>query len=150
MRVVVQRVKRAAVSIREKEIARIGPGLLLLVCIERDDGLSEIEWMADKVLNLRIFPDEEEKLNRSLLDCHGEILSVSQFTLAADIGRGRRPDFFKAAPPAEAIPLFNHFNRLLSSKVPVAQGEFGAMMEVELVNDGPVTIFIQKRKPETT
>jgi D-aminoacyl-tRNA deacylase len=146
MRVVLQRVRRAEVRIGERVAGRIGPGLLLLVGFKADDSDAHLEWMADKVVGLRIFPDEEDRMNRSLAELGGGLLVVSQFTLYGDTAKGRRPSFLEAAPPPIAIPLYNRFVELLRARAsgPVETGEFGAMMEVELVNDGPVTLVLER------
>jgi D-aminoacyl-tRNA deacylase len=146
MRVVLQRVRRAEVRIGERVAGRIGPGLLLLVGFKVDDSDAHLEWMADKVVCLRIFPDEEDRMNRSLAELGGGLLVVSQFTLYGDTAKGRRPSFLEAAPPPIAIPLYNRFVELLRARAsgPVETGEFGAMMEVELVNDGPVTLVLER------
>jgi len=144
MRVVAQRVSAASVGIAGQDVGRIGMGLLLLVGIEKGDGEKEVEFMADKVLQLRVFPDDRHKMNLDVQAVKGEILSVSQFTLAARNNKGRRPDFTNAEEPALAKPLYDRFNALLAAAVPVATGEFGAMMEVCSVNSGPVTIILEK------
>jgi D-tyrosyl-tRNA(Tyr) deacylase len=143
MRVVLQRVSRAAVAVDGRTVAAIGPGLLLLVGFRRADGLGDIAWMAEKVSHLRIFEDEAGKMNRSLLETGGEALAVSQFTLYADARKGRRPGFDLAAPAEEARRLFDAFIDALGRRVPRLQaGRFQATMQVELVNDGPVTIIL--------
>jgi D-tyrosyl-tRNA(Tyr) deacylase len=144
MRVVVQRVARASAEIDGRTIGRIGAGLLLLVGIEKGDGEKEIEFMAGKILNLRIFADNQGKMNLSIQEIKGEILSVSQFTLASRIKRGRRPDFSDAEEPSRAEVLVVQFNRLLAAAVPVATGIFGAMMDIHSSNQGPVTIILEK------
>jgi D-tyrosyl-tRNA(Tyr) deacylase len=143
MRVVAQRVVRAAVEAGGRTVGEIGRGLLLLVGIEKGDGEKEIAFMADKVLNLRIFPDDQDRMNLSVRDVRGGILSVSQFTLAARNKKGRRPDFTLAEEPGKAKALYERFNCLLAA-VPVATGVFGAMMDVSSVNSGPVTIILEK------
>lgn len=148
MRVVAQRVARAAVEVGGRTVGEIGRGLLLLVGIEKGDGEPEIAFMADKVLNLRIFPDDKDKMNLSVRDIRGRILSVSQFTLAARNKRGRRPDFTNAEEPGRAAALYDRFNSMLAAAVPVATGVFGAMMDVSSVNSGPVTIILEKIKDE--
>jgi D-tyrosyl-tRNA(Tyr) deacylase len=148
MRVVVQRVSRASVEIDGRTVGDIETGLLLLVGIEKGDGEPEIAFIADKVLNLRIFPDDRDKMNLSVQDIGGGILSVSQFTLAARNKKGRRPDFGNAEEPGKAAALYARFNFLLAAAVPVATGEFGAMMDVRLVNSGPVTIILEKTNAE--
>ncbi len=147
MRVVVQRVSQAKVEIAGREFARIGEGLLLLVGIEKGDGEKEIGFMADKIIHLRIFADSDNKMNRSVLDIGGKILSVSQFTLAARNKKGCRPDFTNAEEPGKAKALFSSFNVLLAAAVPVETGIFGAMMDIHSVNQGPVTIIIEKNSP---
>jgi D-tyrosyl-tRNA(Tyr) deacylase len=148
MRVVVQRVSQASVEVDGVVSGRIGPGLLLLVGIEKGDGDGEIAFMAEKILNLRIFADDAARMNLSVRDVKGEILSVSQFTLAARGKKGRRPDFSGAEEPGRAEELYDRFNRLLAAAVPVATGKFGAMMDVHSVNHGPVTIILEKTKGE--
>ncbi len=145
MRIVLQRVKEASVTVGER-ISEIGPGLLLLVGIAHGDGEAEANWLADKVAGLRIMGDEEGKMNRSVKDIGGAVLAVSQFTLLADTRKGRRPSFVGAAPPEEAARLFDYFcERLRTAGVgPVETGRFGAMMDVALVNDGPVTIVLKR------
>jgi len=145
MIVVLQRVAEASVAVDGETIARIGPGLLCLVGIATDDRHEQIEWMARKVAELRIFEDEAGKMNRSVLDVGGEVLAVSQFTLLADCRKGRRPNFLRAARPEQAKPLFDEFVALLRGDgLRVATGQFGAKMQVALVNDGPVTIVLER------
>ena len=146
MRVVLQRVKSASVTVGGERISAVGPGLLLLVGVALGDGDAEADWLAEKVAGLRIMGDEEGKMNLSVRDVGGEVLAVSQFTLLADTRKGKRPSFVRAAPPEEAEPLFDHFcERLRASGVgTVETGSFGAMMEVALVNDGPVTIVLER------
>jgi D-tyrosyl-tRNA(Tyr) deacylase len=150
MRLLVQRVREAQVTVEGRLVGRIGPGFLLLVGMGGEDdadGGAALAPMADKVLNLRIFRDEEDRMNRSLLDTGGELLAVSQFTLHADCRRGRRPGFTRAAPPDKARELFDRFVGLLRGRgVRVETGEFGAMMQVSLVNDGPVTIWLDSQE----
>jgi D-tyrosyl-tRNA(Tyr) deacylase len=148
MRVVAQRVARAAVEVGGLTAGEIGRGLLLLVGIERGDGEKEIAFMADRVLNLRIFPDDHDKMNLNVQDIRGGILSVSQFTLAARGKKGRRPDFTNAEEPGRAKILYERFNSLLAAELPVATGVFGAMMDVHSINSGPVTIILEKIKDE--
>ena len=143
MKLVVQRVSRAGVRVEGKPVASIGRGVLVLVGAEKGDGANEAEEAARKVAGLRIFEDDAGKMNLSLADVGGSVLAVSQFTLSADLSRGRRPGFEKAMPAAEARPLYEHFCRALElSGVPVSRGVFGAMMEVELVNEGPATFLL--------
>jgi len=144
MRVVAQRVSEAGVDISGKEVARIGAGLLLLVGIEKGDGDAEVGFMAEKVLGLRVFADAGGKMNLDIRETAGEILSVSQFTLAARNKKGRRPDFSNAEEPGKAEALYLRFNALLAASVPTAAGIFGAMMDVRSVNHGPVTIILEK------
>ncbi|MBE0592784.1 MAG: D-tyrosyl-tRNA(Tyr) deacylase [Gemmatimonadales bacterium] len=145
MRVVLQRVREASVSVDGRVVAGIGPGLLLLVGFTASDGDDVVAWMAEKVLGLRIFGDEQGKMNRSLADVGGAVLVVSQFTLYGDTSRGRRPSFIDAAPPALAEPLYERLAEAVrQSGVPVATGVFGAMMDVALVNDGPVTLILER------
>ena len=143
MRVVLQRVQRASVTIDGEEVGAIGRGLVALVGAARGDTLDDARRLAQKTAELRIFPDAEGRFNLSLLDVAGEALVVSQFTLLADTRRGRRPSFTDAAPPEEAAPLVEEFAAALRGLgLRVATGRFGAMMAVELVNDGPVTIVL--------
>jgi len=144
--VVLQRVRRAAVTVDGRVVGAIGPGHLLLVGFRGDDDEPRLVWMADKVVGLRVFPDDEGRMNRSLDEIGGEVLVVSQFTLYGDTRKGRRPSFVDAAPPEVAVPLYERFVELLEQRVPgrVSTGEFGAMMDVELVNDGPVTLVLER------
>jgi len=145
MRVVVQRVRRASVAVDGNVAGRIDTGLLLLVGLRNGDDEEVLRWMAEKVVGLRIFADEAGRLDRSVVDAGGAILAVSQFTLYGDCRKGRRPSFSEAAPPAEAAPLFDRFiEHLRISGCPVETGEFGAMMDVSLVNDGPVTLILER------
>jgi D-tyrosyl-tRNA(Tyr) deacylase len=146
LKIVLQRVKNASVSVGDASISEIGPGLLLLVGVAKGDGETEADWLAEKVAGLRIFNDEEGKMNRSVKDAGGEVLAVSQFTLLGDTRKGKRPSFLKAAPPGEAEPLFDYFCEKLhvSGVRSVKTGSFGAMMDVALTNDGPVTILLER------
>ena len=145
MRVVVQRVSRASVTIEGEVSGSIDRGLLLLVAIKGDETEQDLAWMANRCVGLRIFPDDEGKMNRSLDEVGGGILAISQFTLYGDCRKGRRPSFIGAGDPVLSEKLFDRFLNLLSDTgVPVATGRFGAMMQVELVNDGPVTLIIDK------
>ncbi len=145
MRAVVQRVARASVSVDDRIVGAIDRGLVVLVGFRAGDSRPALEWMAEKVAGLRVFPDEHGRMNRSVLETEGSVLVVSQFTLYGDVQRGRRPSFIEAAPPEEAIPLYEAFVRALEARaVPVATGEFGAAMQVELVNDGPVTLVMER------
>jgi D-tyrosyl-tRNA(Tyr) deacylase len=145
VRVVLQRVSRASVTIEGRITGEIGAGILLLVGFTEGDDEETLRWMADKVVGLRIFSDDEGKMNRSLEEAGGAVLVVSQFTLYGDARKGRRPSFIEAARPEKAIPLYERFVALLrASGRPVETGEFGAMMEVELINDGPVTLILER------
>ncbi len=142
----VQRVKEAEVLIDREQISSIGDGILLLVGIAAGDSRDDIRYIAQKVVNLRIFGDEKGNLNRSLIDIGGEILVVSQFTLLGNTKKGRRPSFTKSAVPEEAVPLYRGLiEELKSFHVPVLEGRFGAMMDVRLINSGPVTLIINSR-----
>lgn len=143
MRAVVQRVARASVSVDNEIVGEIDRGLLVLLGIGHNDGAADIAAFVDKLVGLRIFPDDERRMNRSVVDVGGSVLVVSQFTLLADIRKGRRPSFTDAADPEVAAALVDEaVAQIKNAGVPVAVGEFGAMMEVELLNDGPVTIVI--------
>lgn len=143
MRIVVQRVARASVTVGEETVGAIGPGLLLLVGVAEGDDAQAAGRLAQKCAEMRIFPDEEGRFDRSLLDMGGEALVISQFTLLADVRKGRRPSFIAAAQPEQAEPLVDAFaDALRALGVGVATGQFAAMMQVELVNDGPVTIIV--------
>ncbi len=145
MRVVVQRVSEASVTVGGAVVSSIGPGLLVLAAFRSGDAERDLEWMARKCLDLRIFEDEDGKMNRSVLDRGGELLVVSQFTLYGDCRKGRRPDFLESAPADEARALYERFLDHLKSLYPkVAAGVFGAKMSVRLVNDGPVTLLIDR------
>jgi D-aminoacyl-tRNA deacylase len=146
MRVVVQRSKEASVTVEGKVTGQISKGLVLLVGVTHDDTLKDAEFLAEKIANLRIFEDGNEKMNFSLLDVGGEILSVSQFTLYGDCRKGRRPNFMEAARPEQAIEIYELFNQSLRNKgVTVETGVFGAMMDVALINDGPVTLILESK-----
>jgi D-tyrosyl-tRNA(Tyr) deacylase len=145
VRVVVQRVARARVSIEGRVSGEIERGLLLLAGFREGDGDPQLRWMTEKVLGLRVFPDEEGRMNRSVVEVAGSILVVSQFTLYGDVQKGRRPSFVEAARPEIAVPLYDAFVACLrTGPCPVETGEFGAMMDVELVNEGPVTLIIDR------
>lgn len=148
MRVVIQRVRQASVTIAGKEFSSIGIGLLLLVAFEETDGNDDIEWLCNKIVNLRIFADKDDVMNLSVMDVGGEILSVSQFTLFASTKKGNRPSYSKSAKPEIAIPLYNKFNNRMGEMLgkKVETGLFGAMMDIALVNDGPVTILIDTKE----
>jgi len=148
MRAVLQRVSQASVDVDETTVGKTGRGWLVLLGVARGDTEADAAWLAEKLLNLRAFEDEQGKMNRSVLDVQGEILVVSQFTLLADCRAGRRPSFTDAAEPAEANRLYEHLCALLEpSGLKVATGVFRAMMKVALVNDGPVTFLLDSRKP---
>ena len=145
MRALVQRAKRAEVRVDGSAIGKIAHGAVVFVGFTHTDGEEQLAWMADKIVGLRIFADDEDKMNRSIVDSGGELLVVSQFTLYGDAVKGRRPSFIDAARPEQAIPLYERFLGLLRQRgVTVATGEFGAAMEVELVNDGPVTLWLER------
>ncbi|MBX2819565.1 MAG: D-tyrosyl-tRNA(Tyr) deacylase [Rhodothermaceae bacterium] len=146
----VQRVKQAHVDVDGNTVGQIEKGLLILLGIHQEDTPVELKWVAKKVANLRIFPDDEGKMNRSLIDVDGEALVVSQFTLYGNTQKGNRPSFIASAPPTIAEPLYERFVDELSQWVnkPVGTGVFGAMMDVHLINDGPVTLIVERRKEE--
>jgi len=147
MRAVVQRVTRAKVTVDEKVVGEIGKGLVVLLGIARDDTKVEAAYLVDKIAALRIFDDEEGKMNLSIKDVNGALLIVSQFTLYGDVRRGLRPSWIDAAPPEVAEPLYDFFVRQAGTSVDeIATGSFRAMMQVELVNDGPVTILLDSKK----
>jgi D-tyrosyl-tRNA(Tyr) deacylase len=144
MRAVVQRVKQSSVKTNGEIVGRIGQGLLVLLGVAKGDRAEDADYLANKILNLRIFEDEDGKMNRSLLEIGGELLAVSQFTLLADCRKGRRPSFIAAAEPGKATELYEKFvERVRQTGVAVQTGRFRAMMEVALINDGPVTIIIE-------
>ena len=143
MLAVIQRVKQSSVSVENEMVARIGSGLLVLLGIAREDTSVDVDYLAGKIPHLRIFEDDQGKLNRSLLDTGGSMLVVSQFTLLGDCRKGRRPSFIKAARPEIAIPLYETFvSKVRDKGIPVETGRFQTMMAVELVNDGPVTLIL--------
>ncbi|MDO4369627.1 MAG: D-aminoacyl-tRNA deacylase [bacterium] len=145
MKVVVQRVKEASVEVNEKIVGKIDNGVLLLVGFTYDDDIEKLEWMARKIVNLRIFDDENGVMNLSLKDVGGSILSVSQFTLYADPKKGNRPSYINALKGEEAVVLYDKFNEILrDDDIKVETGMFGEEMEVSLVNDGPITIIVEK------
>ena len=150
MRVVLQRVLSASVTVEEQIIAKIGRGLLLFVGIETEDNESDVQWLVKKIINMRIFSDQQQKMNLSVQDIQGEILVVSQFTLHASTKKGNRPSYIKSAKPDISLPLYHHFileiNKNINSEV--QNGKFGTNMQVELVNDGPVTIIIDSKNKE--
>jgi D-tyrosyl-tRNA(Tyr) deacylase len=149
MKVVVQRSSQANVTVEGKITGEIDFGFVVLVGITHEDSLDDVQFVADKIANLRVFQDEEGKMNRSLLDVGGQVLSISQFTLYGDCRKGRRPNFMQAAKPEHAEPLYEQFNNALREKgITVETGLFGAMMDVQLNNQGPVTLIIEsKEKP---
>jgi len=147
MRAVIQRVRRAEVRVGDRTVGEIGKGLLVLLGVEVGDTDADLDWIAKKVAELRIFGDSEGKMNLSVQDVGGAVLVVSQFTLLGDCRKGRRPSFDKAAPPSFAEPMYEAFaDKLKSVGIDVQTGEFAAMMEVELVNDGPVTLVLDSRR----
>ena len=148
MKIVIQRVSKASVTVNKKEIATIKKGVLILLGIVADDTIEDINWLTNKIINLRIFNDAKGVMNDSLLDVQGEALVVSQFTLHALTKKGNRPSYIKAAKPDIAIPLYNQFIKILDNQLDttVQKGEFGADMKVELLNDGPVTILIDSKQ----
>ena len=146
MRAVLQRVSEASVTVDAETVSEIGAGLLVLLAVEKGDTAAEADWIANKIADLRVFEDEHDKMNRSVADAGGSVLLVSQFTLAADCRKGRRPSFDRAAPPDEAIPMLARVKQALESRgLTDAEGRFGKHMEVRLVNDGPVTISLERR-----
>lgn len=147
MKLVIQRVSKASVSIEGKQVASIEQGLLILIGIVNEDNQEDIDWLCNKIINLRIFGDEKGLMNRSLLDINGETILVSQFTLHAGTKKGNRPSYIKAAKPDIAIPLYQKFIQKLEFTLgkAIQTGEFGANMQVELINDGPVTIIIDTK-----
>ncbi|RPH34279.1 MAG: D-tyrosyl-tRNA(Tyr) deacylase [Bacteroidales bacterium] len=150
MRVVIQRVAQASVTIANEKHSQISKGLLVLVGIEQADTDEDIEWLCGKIARLRLFDDENGVMNLSVQDIQGEILVVSQFTLHAKTKKGNRPSYIQAAPPEMAIPLYNRFVQNIGKEISmkIATGEFGAMMQISLVNDGPVTIIIDSKNRE--
>lgn len=150
MRAVIQRVSKASVSIEKKLKSEINTGLLLLIGIEENDNSEDINWLSSKIVQLRIFDDENGVMNLSVKDMNGEILAISQFTLHAKVKKGNRPSYIQAAKPEIAIPLYNQFIQQLSFDLgkEIKTGEFGANMQVELINDGPVTILIDTKNKE--
>jgi D-tyrosyl-tRNA(Tyr) deacylase len=147
MKAVIQRVSKASVTIGDKKVANILCGVLILLGIEESDTQEDINWLSNKIINLRIFNDEKGIMNNSLLDCNGDVIVVSQFTLHASTKKGNRPSYIKAAKSAIAIPLYNNFIVTLESKLgkKIQTGKFGSHMELEIHNDGPVTIIIDTK-----
>lgn len=150
MRAVIQRVLEASVTVGGVSISSMGPGLLILLGIEEGDGLEDVDWLSGKVGRIRIFSDEEGKMNLSVVDTGGEVIVVSQFTLHASTKKGNRPSFLKSAVPAVSEPLYEKFCAAVETEIgkPIGRGIFGADMKVALVNDGPVTILIDSRARE--
>lgn len=142
----IQRVREASVAVDGETIGEIGPGLLILLGIHQDDTEEEMEWLVQKCVNLRIFPDEEGRMDHSLMDVDGEALVVPQFTLYGDTDKGNRPSFTEAAPPGPAERLYEQFAERMGRQLgkPVPTGSFGAMMDVHLTNEGPVTFWVEK------
>ena len=146
MKAVIQRVSEASVKVDGEIVGKISDGLLLLIGIDEEDEKTDADWLVQKILNLRIFGDEDGKLNLSVLDITGEILCISQFTLIADYKKGNRPSFIKEAKPDRAIPLFEYFKtQIAQSNLKIESGIFGADMKVSLLNDGPVTIVMDSK-----
>jgi len=147
MRAVVQRVSRAGVRVNSQSVGEIGPGLVVLVGIASEDSREAADYLAEKVVSLRVFSDEQGKMNLSVRDIQGAVLAISQFTLLGDVRKGRRPSYDRAAPPEEAEPLYEYFlSALRTRQVPVESGVFRARMELELINDGPVTILLDSER----
>ncbi|MDR2228548.1 MAG: D-tyrosyl-tRNA(Tyr) deacylase [Flavobacteriaceae bacterium] len=146
MKVVIQRVSESEVVVENQSVGKIGKGFMLLIGIDENDEKQDADWLVQKILNLRVFGDEEGKLNLSVLDIKGELLCISQFTLVADYKKGNRPSFIKAAKPDKAIPLFEYFKEeMAKSGLKTESGIFGADMKVSLINDGPVTIVMDSK-----
>ncbi len=148
MRVLLQRVSEASVQINHKIHSNIGAGILVLLGIENADDETDITWLVNKIVQLRVFPDDEGKMNRSVQDISGEVLIVSQFTLHARVKKGARPSFTEAAKPNIAIPLYNKFIAEMKKHVKTQTGDFGEDMKVQLINDGPVTLWIDSKRRE--
>lgn len=150
MRLVIQRVARASVSVGQMTVSEIGAGLMILVGVETGDTETEADWLAQKTANLRVFSDESGVMNRSVIESHGELLAVSQFTLTASTRKGNRPSYIRAAKGEEAVALYDYYCKKLGdiSGIEVKKGVFGADMTVGLINDGPVTIIIDSRLKE--
>ncbi|SHH14044.1 D-aminoacyl-tRNA deacylase [Tepidibacter thalassicus] len=147
MRAVVQRVLSSSVTVDENVIGKVQKGLMVLLGVTHDDDIKDVDYMVEKIVNLRIFEDENDKLNLSLIDIEGELLVVSQFTLYGDCRKGRRPNFTDAAKPDKAIELYDEFiNKAKEYNIKVEKGQFGAHMVVDIVNDGPVTILLDSKK----
>jgi D-tyrosyl-tRNA(Tyr) deacylase len=150
MRIVLQRVSKASVVIEDKKVASIKNGLLVLLGIVDDDSQDDIDWLCNKIVNMRIFPDEKGIMNNSILESKGDIILVSQFTLHASTKKGNRPSYIKAAKPDIAIPLYEKFIDKLQQELgkPIQTGQFGADMKVKLINDGPVTVIVDSKQKE--
>ncbi|MEX1136066.1 MAG: D-aminoacyl-tRNA deacylase [Balneolales bacterium] len=150
MKVVVQRVSQASVKVDHEITGKIGKGLLLLVAVHKNDDTEEMKWVADKIAKLRVFEDEEGKMNKSVLDISGELLVVSQFTLYGEVKKGTRPSFIESAQPEKAEDLYDEMIQYWENNygIDVETGRFAAMMDVSLVNDGPVTLIIEKNKKD--
>ena len=150
MRVLIQRVKKASVTVNKELISLIDNGLLVFIGIGEEDNSEDIEWLTKKIANIRLFDDENGVMNKSVIDINGDILAVSQFTLMASTKKGNRPSYIKAAKPEISIPLYEQFCTEMEIAInkPIKQGVFGADMKVELLNDGPVTIFIDSKNRE--
>ncbi|MEE9408055.1 MAG: D-aminoacyl-tRNA deacylase [Polaribacter sp.] len=150
MKIVIQRVSKASVTINQNKVAEIKIGLLVLLGIVAEDAQEDIDYLVRKIANLRIFNDEKDVMNNSLLDINGEVIVVSQFTLQASTKKGNRPSYIKAAKPEIAIPLYKNFVQILEKEIgkKIQTGEFGADMKLELLNDGPVTIIIDSKNKE--
>ena len=147
MRAVIQRVKKAEVSVEEKRVAKINSGILLFLAVAKDDSKEDADYLLEKIINLRIFEDNEGKLNLSALDLKKDLLIVSQFTLYGDCRKGRRPSFFSAAPPDIAIKLYQYFlDKAQQTELRVENGKFQAMMDIDLINHGPVTLLLDSKK----
>ena len=145
MKLVVMRSKKSSVTVENETVGKIEQGLMILVWLSVDDTLEDVQKLAGKVLNLRIFDDETGVMNKSILDVGGSVLSISQFTLLAETKKGNRPSYIKAMKGEQAIVLYNEFNRILSERVPVETGKFGADMQVSILNDGPITIIMDSK-----
>lgn len=150
MRAILQRTNRAEVRVEGEVKGKIDQGLVILLGVEEADAEDDIQWLSGKIAKMRIFEDEERKMNKSLMDIGGRILLISQFTLHASVKKGNRPSFIKAAKPEKSIPVYNKFKKQLEedTNTIVETGEFGAFMEVDFVNDGPVTIFLDTKNKE--
>lgn len=150
MKVVIQRVSQASVTINEEKVAGIQTGLVVLLGVVNDDDAHDITWLSNKIINMRIFPDSDGVMNNSIIDNQGDVIVVSQFTLHANTKKGNRPSYIKAAKPDVAIPLYQNFIKQLESDLgrPIQTGKFGADMQVALINDGPVTIIIDTKNKD--